>query len=226
MASLKPEMAKLQKKYANNQKKLAEEQMALYKKVGYNPLGCLGSFLPQILMLYAIIQVINVVTANNFDGIYPFVKDWIFGGLKELTINTHFLNIDLASNFTVVSKELGYLNFETISYLLLAIFVGFTQYISTKFMQFLQGQNTVPAKKKNPNDPPSPEELQSQMMNSMNLMFPFMTFFITLTAPAVLGLYWLAQSVMLIAQYFIIDKKRSMEAVQSLLKGNKNKLIK
>lgn len=222
MSRLKPELEKLQKKFGNNQQKLAQEQMKLYKKIGYNPLGCLGSFLPQILMLYAIIQVINVVTSNNFDGLYPFIKDWVFGTAKELTINTNFLTIDLASTFTALSKDLGYFNIKTLSYLFMAVLVGLTQYISTKFMQHIQGQ-TVTKKvdkkgKKKKDEAPSPEELQSQMMNSMNLMFPFMTFFITLTAPAVLGLYWLAQSVMLIAQYFIIDKEKSIEATKMLLK--------
>ncbi|MBI2357294.1 YidC/Oxa1 family membrane protein insertase [Candidatus Dojkabacteria bacterium] len=218
MSSLKPELAKLQKKYANNQKALAEEQMKLYKRIGYNPLGCLGSFLPQILMLYAIIQVINVVTKNNFDGLYPFIRDWVFNGANDILINTQFLTIDLAKNFTVVSKEFGYFNIASISYLVLALLVGITQFLSTKFMQHLQGQSSIPAKKKNSNEPPSPEELQTQMMSSMNLMFPFMTFFITLTTPAVLGLYWLVQSVMLIVQYFIIDKKRSIETVNLLFK--------
>ena len=44
MASLKPELEKLQKKYANNKEKLAEEQVKLYRKIGYNPLGCVGTF--------------------------------------------------------------------------------------------------------------------------------------------------------------------------------------
>ncbi|KKR05498.1 MAG: Preprotein translocase YidC subunit [candidate division WS6 bacterium GW2011_GWF2_39_15] len=219
MASLKPELEKLQKKYANNQQMLAQEQMKLYKKVGYNPLGCLSSFLPQILMLYAIIQVINVVTNNNFEGLYTFVREWVFNGAKDIVINTQFLNMDLAKNFTIVSKELGYFNFSSISLFLLAVLVGATQYLSTKFMQHLQGQTVV--KRKGSNEQSTPEELQSQMMNSMNVLFPFMTFFITLTTPAVLGLYWLAQSVMLIVQYFFIDKKKSLEALALLTKFNK-----
>ncbi|KKP64515.1 MAG: Membrane protein insertase YidC 2, partial [candidate division WS6 bacterium GW2011_GWE1_34_7] len=36
MANLKPELEKLNKKYANNKEKLTQEQMKLYKKVGYN----------------------------------------------------------------------------------------------------------------------------------------------------------------------------------------------
>lgn len=222
MSSLRPELAKLQKKYAHNQKKLAEEQMKLYKKVGYNPIGCLGSFLPQILILYVIIQVINVVTTSNFDGVYPFVKEWVFGLGKDVTLQTQFLTIDLAKNFSDVTKN-GYFNVQSISILFMGVLVGFTQYLSTKFMQHLQGQNTtvVPAKKKKANEPPSPEELQGQMMNSMNVIFPFMTFFITLTTPRMLGLYWLAQSVMLIAQYFIIDKKKSLEAAKLLFTKKK-----
>ena len=48
MAALGPQLKELQKKYKNNPEKLSMEQLKLYRKVGYNPLGCLTSFLPQI----------------------------------------------------------------------------------------------------------------------------------------------------------------------------------
>ena len=75
MSQMKPELEKLNKKYANNKEKLAQEQMKLYKKVGYNPLGCIGTFIPQIGILSALIGVIRHVTDSDLDGIYSFVRD-------------------------------------------------------------------------------------------------------------------------------------------------------
>ena len=49
MAMLKPELDKLQKKYGNDKEKLAQEQIKLYKRIGYNPLGCFVTFIPQIM---------------------------------------------------------------------------------------------------------------------------------------------------------------------------------
>ena len=91
MSDLKPQLEKLQKKYKNNQEELAKEQMKLYKKVGYNPLGCFGSFMPQLIILAAIIGVIRTITEGTFEGVYPYVRDWLFDGSMDITLNTRFL---------------------------------------------------------------------------------------------------------------------------------------
>ncbi len=95
MSSLKPQLEELQKKYANNKEKLSQEQVKLYKKVGYNPLGCLVSFIPQLIILSVLIAVLRAVTNNTFEGLYPFVKEWAFGA-SDVFISTKFLVWDLA----------------------------------------------------------------------------------------------------------------------------------
>lgn len=58
MASFKPKMDELKKKYANNQKKLNEEMMELYKKENYSPTAsCLPTLL-QFPILFGLIDVI------------------------------------------------------------------------------------------------------------------------------------------------------------------------
>lgn len=224
MANLKPELDSLQKKYGNNQELLVKEQMALYKRVGYNPVGCLGSLVPQILVLYVMIQVINIVTTNQIDPNTIYFKDWLqFPYVEGKFIFpddfTKFFMLDLSKGF----NEIGY-NLNGLWYFVLAILVGLVQYISTKFMQVMQAPNTPKKKKKGEQ---SPEDMQAQMMNSMNTIFPLMTIFITLITPAVLGLYWLVQSLMLVVQYFIMDKEKSIKALKDMVKidykFNKNK---
>ncbi len=215
MATLRPELAKLQKKYASNPQKLSQEQMKLYKKVGYNPVGCLGSLLPQMIILYAIINIIRVISANTFDGLYPFIREWVFAGEMNPHINTSFLTLDLSQNYQGIAASSGYFAVEGIAYFALAALVGYVQFLSTKFMQKMQG-TPAPVKKSKKDEQLSPEEMQAQMMGSMNSIFPLMTGVMTLTVPAVLGVYWLAQSVMFIVQYFFIDKEKSIEAFRSL----------
>lgn len=211
MSSLRPRLAKLQKQFANNPQKLSQEQMKLYKEVGYNPLGCVTSFVPQILILYAIIQVINVVTKNNFDGLYPFVREWAFGAIQSPTLHTGFLFFDLTAVYTTLAKEFGYLSLIGLPYLILAVLVGAVQYVSTKFTQIMQGQKVVKTKGQK-----TPEQMQMEMMNSMNILFPIMTVVITVSMPAVLGIYWLVQSLMFIVQYWFIDKKEFMSALKQV----------
>lgn len=219
MSALKPRLEKIQKKYKNNPQQLSKEQMKLYKEVGYNPLGCLTSFLPQILVLAAMIGVIRAITAGNFNGLYPFVKDAFFNGEVGM-LHTKFLFIDLAKNYMEIANKSGYFAVEGIAYLVLSLLVGLVQYFSTKFLQVMQGQ--VPPKKdikkKNKDKQMSPEEMQAQLGKSMTTIFPLMTVFFTLSAPAVLGIYWLVQSLMFIIQYFLIDFNESKAALRDSLK--------
>jgi YidC/Oxa1 family membrane protein insertase len=99
MGMLKPRLEELKKKYGKNPEKLSQEQLKLYKEVGYNPLGCFATMLPQFIILFAIIQAIPALTSSNLTGLYPFVKDFVTGGSATFTVNTMFLGVDLSKSF-------------------------------------------------------------------------------------------------------------------------------
>ena len=260
MASLRPQLEELQKKYANNREKLSQEQVKLYKKVGYNPLGCLVSFIPQLIILSVLIAVLRAVTSNTFEGLYPFVKDWVFGN-GDVFINTRFLIWDLARQFkgnvgqeelgkisefmqyspwqiidlsrdgTIsreimgiisrygISNQYGLTSIYSIYYLILVVLVGVSQFFTSKFTQAIQnpnGTSTPTPKKSKTGELPSMESMQNQMSKSMNFLLPAMTMFFAISYPAALGVYWTVQSVMLIAQYFILDFDKTKTGVQNL----------
>lgn len=226
MASLKPQLEALQKKYKNNQEKLSQEQIKLYKKVGYNPLGCLVTFVPQLLILSVLIQVIRNVTDSNLDGIYPFLKTWLDNG-GSLSINTNFLVWDLTKSFNDVSAEFG--RFSTISlfYLFLAVLVGFSQYLMSKFTQVIQDPTQEKSKKEKQKGQKemSPEEMQKRMTQSFTWILPFTTVFIAVSAPAALSLYWAIQSFMLVVQYMILDWDKTEKGIQNLLSMYKGRKV-
>lgn len=216
MAELKPKLEKLNKKYENNKERLAKEQIKLYKESGYNPLGCLFNFIPQMVILIVIIQVIRVVTTDfSADALYPFVESWVNAG-GDIVIDTKFYFWDLGKNYTEIADKHGYLAPQGMAYVFLSLGVGAIQFVSTKFMQAMQSMDK-PAKKKGKKDEQmAPEEMQKQMMKSMTTIFPLLTIYITLTVPSILGVYWLAQSGMLVVQYYFIDKKKTMGTFRSL----------
>lgn len=218
MSGLKPKLEELKKKYANNQEQLAKEQMKLYKEVGYNPVGCLGTFLPQMLILAALISVIRALTSGNFDGIYPFVQNFVFPNGEIHDLNTNFMIWDLSKTYSTIAKDTGYLSFEALPYLVLGVAVGLVQYVSSKFMQVMQTANTPTVVKSNKDEALSQGEMQEQMTKSMTTIFPLMTAFFTLTAPAVLGVYWFVQSLMMVVQYFLLDKERSKRITRDIFK--------
>lgn len=217
MAGLKPQLDELQKQYQNNPQKLSEEQMKLYKKVGYNPLGCLVTFIPQLVILSVLIVVIRNVTNNNLSGIYPFIKNWFV--TADFTVNTKFLWWDLTKTYSGVSAEFGKFSMEAILYLVLSVLVGVSQWAATVFTQKIQNPlqpSKESKKKKSKNEPLSPEAMQTQMTKTMNLILPFSTVFIAVSATSALSLYWIVQSLMLVVQYWILDWDKTKKGVQNL----------
>jgi YidC/Oxa1 family membrane protein insertase len=214
MSSLKPQMDELQKKYKNNPEKLSQEQIKLYKKVGYNPLGCFVTFLPQLIILSVLIQVIRNVTTGDLNGIYPFIMDWLNNG-ESLTINTNFWLWDLTKSFNDLSSEFGRFSLEALPYLVLSILVGFSQYLSSKFTEALQGTKVTKDEKKGKGEL-SPEDMQKKMSKSFMLILPFTTIFIAISAPAALSLYWAVQSFMLVIQYMVLDKEKTKEGFSKM----------
>jgi len=224
MASLKPQLDALQKKYANNKEKLTQEQTKLYKASGYNPLGCLGTFIPQLLIIIVLYQVIRNVAASNTEGIYPFIQQWISGG-KEIVINTNFLGLELTNIYSELTTKFSK---EGIIFLILAVLAGVSQYITTKFTQLMQNpQAETPKKKekKKGSQELSPDVLQKNMSSSFNYILPVMTILFAIRMPAFLSLYWVAQSFALIVQYVVLDWDKTKDGVQNLLSamGRKNK---
>jgi YidC/Oxa1 family membrane protein insertase len=224
MSSLKPQIDALQKKYKNNPEKLSQEQIKLYKKVGYNPLGCLITFIPQLLILSVLIQVIRNVTNGDLNGVYTFVQNWL-SGAGDITINTKFLFWDLTKSYNDISAEFGKFGNTSLLYLFLAVLVGFSQFLTTKFTQAIQNPLEVEEKKKGKKKKgdASPEEMQKQMSKSFMYILPFTTIFIAVSAPSALSLYWTVQSFMLVIQYMLLDWDKTKKGVQNLTTMRKGK---
>jgi YidC/Oxa1 family membrane protein insertase len=217
MSSIKPQLEALQKKYKNNPEKLSQEQIKLYKTAGYNPLGCFITFLPQLIILSVLIQVIRNVTAGTLDGIYPFIETWLNNG-ASLTINTNFFFWDLTRSYNDLSEELGRFALPALAYLFLSLLVGVSQYFASKFTQTLQDpMAATETKKKAKKGEPSPEEMQKKMSKSFMYILPLTTIFITISAPAALSLYWAVQSFMLVIQYMLMDKEKTKKSLKNLL---------
>lgn len=220
MAMLKPELDKLQKKYGNDKEKLAQEQVKLYRRIGYNPLGCLVTFIPQLIIPLVLIGVIQSVTNSSLEGLYPWVVD-ITGITQGASINTQFLFWDMTKSFSNVSGEFGRLSSQALPYILLSLMVGVTQYFTTLFTQKMQEIGKPKKKKIEKKKEKTQEEtiaaMQESMQKSTMLMFPLMTVIFTISMPAALGWYWMLQSLLLIIQYISLDFDKTKKGVQNLL---------
>lgn len=216
MASLKPQLDELQKKYANNKEKLAEEQMKLYKKTGYNPLGCIGTFIPQLVILSVLIGVIRAVTASDLDGLYTWVRD--FTGISNgVSINTKFLSLELTKSFKDVAGEFGNFSIQSFPYILLSVLVGVVLYFTTVFTQKMQNITTPKKDSKKDKGADPMANMQASMQKSTMFLLPLMTVFFAISMPAALGWYWMVQSLLLVVQYISLDFDKTKKGVQNLL---------
>lgn len=220
MSTLQPQLKELQKKYKNNPQKLSQEQMKLYKKIGYNPLGCLVTFVPQLLILSVLIQVIRNVTNGSLDGIYPFVNNWINNG-SEIVINTRFLVWNLTKSFNDIVGDPAVFSTEALYYLGLTLLVGVSQYLMSKFTQVMQDPTSVPVDEKKSGkkkaEPMSPEEMQKKMTKAFMWVLPLMTVVFAVGYPSALSLYWVIQSFMLVLQYVFLDWDKTKKGIQNLI---------
>ena len=181
-----PKWLEAQKKYKGDKAKLQQEQMALYKEMGINPLGsCLPTLIqfPIIIGLYqAIIRVLGgspPQLADLYGHVYPFVPIE-----RLLPINQQFLWMDLSQPERLYLFGLGF------GIPMLAIIVVITTYMQSKLMT-----------------PPSqPGEQGAQMSQMMNLYMPFFMGYLAWSFASGLSLYFVTSNVVTIGQYALMGK--------------------
>ncbi len=241
-STLTPRVKELEKKYKGNQQKYQEEVSKLYKEAGVNPMsGCLWTLIPFpiIIVLYRVVikPLTNMMalaaeeittltelltglgyyTASSGRGSFydelrvadalhshfteilanPAVADFA-GKLKSIDFNFLGLNLSNTPRLTFWDEmSLG-------SFLLFLIpFVS----AGLSYLQIAISQKGQPAA----------DSQTAQTSKTMNLMMPLMSLWICFSMPALMGLYWIEQSVLAIVQESILNKifKRQVDAEMS-----------
>ena len=92
---------------------------------------------------------------------------------------------------------------------ILPVLAGLSQWYSTRLMSSTQNLS---------DDNPS-----ASMMKQMNIMMPLMSVFFCFTLPSGIGIYWIAQSVFMIIQQWIINRHLSNIDIDEMVKKNMEK---
>jgi len=175
MSRLQPEMAKIQKRYANDRQKLGQEQMRLYKEQGVNPLGCAVPTLIQFpvwIGLYQSIQLALATRPEDFMSLSEHLYSWLPQVHEMVPLNSRFLWLDLGLPDPFYA---------------LPILVGGSMWIQQKMATM-----------------PTTDERQQQMNATMQWMMPLMFGFFTISFSSGLALYWLVSNIIsIIIQYFV-----------------------
>ena len=221
MAKFAPEMARIQAKYRGktdeaSMQKQQRELIELQQREGFSPLsGCLPVFLqlPIITFLYNVIrgplsyicklsaneitQVKAIITAA---GITPAADEiGLVANIQTLGVEV-FEGIDLSRlpDFTLWGTNLARTpSFSELSLLwLIPILAAALTWLSSALIR----------KWNNPGAATEQNQQMNSTMNSMNIMMPLMTLWMTFSFSGMLGVYWIYQSILGILQSFILSK--------------------
>jgi YidC/Oxa1 family membrane protein insertase len=175
----------MQKKYKDDKTKLSQEQMALYKELGINPMG---SCLPMLIQFPIIIGLYQSVTramaASPFQLldlsklIYPFIN-----ASELIPLKSQFLWMNMG--------QPERLNIFGVAIPVLTILVVITTFLQSKLM-------TPP--------PANPGDQAAQMSKMMNLYMPLLMGYFAYTLASGLALYFVVGNLVGIAQYAILGK--------------------
>jgi len=175
----------MQKKYKDDKNKLAQEQMALYKELGINPMGsCLPMLIqfPIIIGLYrAVTQAMAASPIQLLDLsklIYPFIN-----ASDLIPLKSQFLWMNLGQPERLYIFGVGIP--------VLTILVVITTFLQSKLM-------TPP--------PASPNDQAAQMSKMMNLYMPLLMGYFAYTLASGLALYFVVGNLVGIAQYAFLGK--------------------
>ncbi len=175
----------MQKKYKDDKNKLAQEQMALYKELGINPMGsCLPMLIqfPIIIGLYQ--SVTRVMAGSPFQLldlsklIYPFIN-----ASELIPLKSQFLWMNMGQPERLVIFGVGIP--------VLTILVVITTFLQSKLM-------TPP--------PANPGDQAAQMSKMMNLYMPLLMGYFAYTLNAGLALYFVVGNLVGIAQYALLGR--------------------
>lgn len=216
MAKLAPKQAAIQKKYngrddQQSRQRMQQEIMEMQQKEGYNPLGGCGPLILQMVLIFALYEVIR----NPFAYISGVESASILSALHlpstmdELTL-VNKLSADaglmeaakaVVGDFSLPSFKAFGIDLSVIPqdkvlwYVLIPVLTYVGMVLSMKLTRKLT---------------PQPQTAQSQdagcSMKIMDYGMPLMSAYIAFIWPSILGVYWIFQNVLGVGQQLILKK--------------------
>lgn len=228
-----PKLKELEKKFGNDQQRYQMEVQKFYKEEGVSPMsGCLWTLLP-FPILIALYQAIRFPLTTMMRVPEELMAEGgaIFTKMQELGYN--LANYSTGRN-AVAYEQIFQSQFITEHFGDFAALSGQLQELSYQFLGMNLGMvpkifpwnwdptmmgaelglflipivsallSWLSMKISNASNPQA--AAQNQQMQTMNLMMPLMSLWICFTMPAILGIYWIAQSVFSVIQDVLLTR--------------------
>lgn len=213
MRKLQPELARIKKASKGNRQQESMQMLELYKKHEVKPFRSILILLIQLPIFIALFQVIQIFTTHR-DEIGRFTYGFMqsLGPVKELIANPDSFNRMFLGFVDLTSHAISN-NGINIVLVLLAVIAAYTQYLISK-----QTSPTTTTKRlrdvlaeAGDGKQPDQAELNAVMMGKMVKFLPFMMFFIMMSLPGALALYYATSNVFAAIQQHYLLKRDAEE---------------
>jgi YidC/Oxa1 family membrane protein insertase len=218
MRKLQPELAKIKKQAKGNKQLEGMQMLELYKKYGVSPFRSIGILLVQLPIFIALYYVIQIFTLHR-DQIAKFTYDFMegIGPIKHLIEHPDQFNEKLLGIVDLTKSAFANGGVD-VFLVLLAVVAAVTQYVMSK--------QTLPQTegKKRLRDIMSEaaagkqadqSEMNALVMGKMVKVLPIFMFFIMVTVPGALALYYAVSNIVAVAQqsYLLKQDEEELEEI-------------
>ena len=210
MKKLQPELARIKKQAKGNRQLEGMQMMELYKKHGVNPFRSIGILLIQLPIFIALYSVIQIFTQHR-EQIEKFTYGFLEGvaPIKQIIeqpnqFNEMFLGIVDLTKAAITTNGVDWILIG------LAIIAAVTQYVMSKqtkpHSEPRKGLRQIMAESAEGKEADQ-AEMNAVVMNKMIKVLPFMMFFIMISVPGALALYYAVSNLVAMAQQAYLLKQ-------------------
>ncbi len=210
MQKLQPELAKIKKSAKGNKQLEAMQMMDLYKRHNVNPFRSIGILLIQLPIFIALFSVIQIFTFHR-DQIAKFTYDFLENvpAITALIQNPTSFNEKLFGVVDLVRPAIQNGRID-LFLILLAVIAGITQYIMSKQTMPQMGEKKrlrdIMAEAAEGKEA-SQADINAAVMGKMAKFLPIMMFFIMISVPGALALYYAVSNIVAVAQQHYLLKQ-------------------
>jgi len=219
MQKLQPELVKIKKQTKGNRQAESVQMMELYKKHDVSPFRSIGILFIQLPIFIALYQVIQIFTLH-IDEVSKYTYGFMLnlGPVKELIANPSSFNMELFGLIDLTKKAI-ITNPLVINWALLALAIVavITQYIMSKQTMPKQASDKRlrdVMKEAADGKQADQSEMNAIVMNKMMKFLPIMMFFVMISLPGALALYYTVSNLVAVIQQGSILRKDTEEMIE------------
>lgn len=217
MKKLQPQLAKIKQRTKGNKQLESMQMMELYKENGVSPFRSIGILLIQLPIFIALYTVIRIFTEHR-DQINTFTYGFMHSlePVKQLITHPEQFNEKLLGvvDLTKTAFSNGHVD---IFLVILAVIAAITQYIMSKqTMPHNESKKRLRDILSEAGDGKQADqtEMNAIVMGKMMKVMPFFMFFIMVSLPGALALYYATSNIVAVLQQAHLLKQDEAELIQ------------